>query len=97
LHHSKPTVIFDSYVEVAEQVKELKEYYFLFGETACRQYQDKESFEEFLENLDDSFSIHKFIEGDDPTILLEAMNGWFDYAKITKEEYEQLSDIEQED
>jgi len=97
LHHSKPTVIFDQYIEVAEQEKELKEYYFLFGETACRQYGDKESFEQFLENLDTEFGIAKFIEGENPESLLEAMNAWFDYVAVTKEEYEQLSDIEQED
>jgi len=97
LHHSKPTVIFDQYIEVAEQEKEKKEYYFLFGQIACSRYQEKESFEQFMENLDTEFAIAKFIEGENPESLLEAMNAWFDYVAVTKEEYEQLSDIEQED
>jgi len=97
LHHSKPTVIFDQYIEVAEQEKEKKEYYFLFGQTACRNYDEAESFELFMESLDTEFAIHKFVEGEHPEHILEKFVGWTDYKSITKEEYEQLSDIEQED
>lgn len=96
LHHSKPTVIFDQYIEQEESVQTKKEHYFLFGQTACQNYHEAESFEQFMESLDTEFAIHKFVEGEHPEHILEKFVGWNDYKSITKEEYEQLSDIETE-
>lgn len=66
-------------------------FYFLFGEEACRiYYEDGEvgrvgegEFEIFLYNIEYNF----------PSELLEAFNGWEDYAEISEHQYNYLLKI----
>jgi len=65
LHHSKPTVIFDSYVEVAEQDKKHSKYINLLnsleedcnmaisGEWDCSSDEGKEGFEAMISNINE--------------------------------------------
>ncbi|HHT9135836.1 MAG TPA: hypothetical protein ACFYEK_01185 [Candidatus Wunengus sp. YC60] len=78
-----------------KETPEKKTHYFLFGESVCRAYHEKE-FTEVIEMVNDGieFAVHKFVEGEHPDHILEAASGWMDYATIDENEYNQLKELE---
>lgn len=83
-------------IEETEQETK-KEYYFLFGELICKRYHTYD-FDKVLKFIkeDTECDVHKYIEGEHPENLMEAASGWGEYASITKEEYNQILAIKEE-
>lgn len=71
-----------------------KYHYFLFGEEICDKYHEME-FSNFLAiALKMDFSFYCYNEAcQSPEDLLEAYNGWNNYAKITESEFNQLQQL----
>ena len=75
-----------------------KQYYFLFGESACRLYHEN-TFAKCLNKIKKQnieFAVHKYIEGEHPENVMEASSGWMDYAMINEKEYNKLLSIQEE-
>jgi hypothetical protein len=70
--------------------------YYLFGDEACKVYHYDTSEETTqVDNVIDwglEYDVYRFGDkgDDDPSDLLNAFNGWGDYAEITEEEYNQF-------
>jgi hypothetical protein len=78
------------FIDKLEETEPEKTYY-LFGEDAVREYHNNG-----VENIKSDgcigFGTLVFIEGvTKSTELVDAMNGWMDYAIITEEEFEKLN------
>jgi hypothetical protein len=69
--------------------------YFLFGDDSCKILND-EGFGALCKAIRDdglSFSIHKFPDGGNALDLLAQHDGWYDYAIITKRQYNKLTEL----
>lgn len=68
------------------------EYYFLFGEGPCCQF-NEEGIEGAIQAIreGDSYSLYKWNKNENtPMELLAAVENYYDWFQLTKEEYEQL-------
>jgi len=73
--------------------EEMKVTYYLFGEDACREFEEEgiDSVVERYEDNDLTYETFKFIDGvTNSASLIESYDGWNGYAILTQEEYEKL-------
>ena len=77
---------------LTESVEEPEVIHMIFGEDATGIYHTG-GIDDLVKELNDGIScgLFKIIEGETTAgQILEAMNGWFDYAEITEEEFNRI-------
>lgn len=81
--------------QLLDALKEkVKSRYFLFGEQNVDIFMNEgmRNLKRHVQDGETAYT-HEHKDGDDVTNLLEAMNGCFDYAELTKKEYEQINNF----